>query len=140
LIAAIHGVSADLLRDVPFDLPVVETIRHLPEWWDGSGPLGLRGERIPRTARVLAVANAFVAMISGRAYRRAMTFDDAADILLEQAGSKFDRAVVVALINYVENRGGGAKWSDFVKTRDELLGLAPPHRAHGPAEGPAITT
>ncbi len=55
LIAGIHGVSADLLRDVPFDLPVVETIRHLPEWWDGSGPLGLRGERIMRTARVLAV-------------------------------------------------------------------------------------
>lgn len=116
LIAATHGVSADLLRDVPFDLPVVETIRHLPEWWDGSGPLGLRGEQILWTARVLAVANAFVAMISGRAYRKAMSFDDAADILLEQAGSKFDRAVVVALINYVENRGGENRWSDFAAT------------------------
>jgi len=122
LIANIYGVSADLLRDVPFDLPVVETIRHLPEWWDGSGPLGLSGEQIMRTARVLAVANAFVAMISGRAYRKAMTFEEAADILLEQAGSKFDRRVVVALINYVENRGGGSKWSDFVKTRDDVLG------------------
>ncbi len=120
-IGAIHDVSADLLRDVPFDLPVVETIRHLPEWWDGSGPLGLCGEQIMRTARVLAVTNAFVAMISGRAYRKAMTFEDAADILLEQAGSKFDRRVVVALINYVENRGGGSKWSDFMKTRDDIL-------------------
>ncbi len=131
LIANIYGVSADLLRDVPFDLPVVETIRHLPEWWDGSGPLGLSGEQIMRTARVLAVANAFVAMISGRAYRKAMTFEEAADILLEQAGSKFDRRVVVALINYVENRGGGSKWSDFVKTRDDILG--PEHTAPVPA-------
>lgn len=133
LIAATHGVSADLLRDVPFDLPVVETIRCLPEWWDGSGPLGLEGGQIPRTARVLAVANAFVAMISGRAYRKAMAFEEAADILLEQAGSKFDRRVVVALINYIENRGGGSRWSDFVKTRDQILGLdaAPPIHAPG---------
>jgi len=136
-IAAIHDVSADLLRDVPFDLPVVETIRHLPEWWDGSGPLGLRGEQILRTARVVAVANAFVAMISGRAYRKAMTFEEAADILLEQAGSKFDRRVVVALINYVENRGGGSKWSDFVKTRDAIphpKAILPSHASDGDSE------
>ena len=136
LIAATHGVSADLLRDVPFDLPVVETIRHLPEWWDGSGPLGLRGEQIPRTARVLAVANAFVAMISGRAYRKAMSFEEAADILTEQAGSKFDRRVVVALINYVENRGGGSRWSDFMKTRDDFLQTDPACRIEIPPKGP----
>jgi len=134
-ISAIHDVSADLLRDVPFDLPVVDTIRHLPEWWDGSGPLGLRGEQIMRTARVLAVTNAFVAMISGRAYRKAMTFEQAADILLEQAGSKFDRRVVVALINYVENRGGGSKWSDFVKTRDDVLDPEQTGPLHAPEDG-----
>lgn len=136
LIAATHGVSADLIRDVPFDLPVVETIRHLPEWWDGSGPLRLRGEEIFRTARILAVANAFVAMISGRAYRKAMSFEEAADILIEQAGSKFDRRVVMALINYVENRGGGSKWSDFVKTRDDISPSEPIHRIPGAAGEP----
>ena len=113
----------------------METIRHLPEWWDGSGPIGLHGEQIMRTARVLAVTNAFVAMISGRAYRKAMTFEEAADILLKQAGSKFDRRVVVALINYVENRGGGSKWSDFMKTRDHMLGPEKTAPRHAPDDG-----
>ena len=61
--------AVDLLQDVTFEGPVVETIRQLGETWDGGGPLGLKGEEILVTARVLAVANAFVGMVSPRAYR-----------------------------------------------------------------------
>jgi HD-GYP domain-containing protein (c-di-GMP phosphodiesterase class II) len=113
LLAHTHEVSAELLRNVAFDGPVVETIEHLGEWWDGSGPLGLQGHGILHSTRILAVANAFVAMASPRAHRRAMTFDQISIVLLEQAGSKFDRGVVSALLNYVDNRGGSAKWKHF---------------------------
>jgi hypothetical protein len=65
-----------------------------------------------------------------------MSFEEAADILTEQAGSKFDRRVVVALINYVENRGGGSRWSDFMKTRDDFLQTDSPCRIEIPPEAP----
>jgi HD-GYP domain-containing protein (c-di-GMP phosphodiesterase class II) len=65
------------------------------------------------TARVIAVANAFVAMISPRAHRAGIGIDAAVAGLLEQAGKAFDRRVVAALINALENRGGRERWADF---------------------------
>lgn len=105
--------SADLLEGVEFDGPVVPTIRHIHENWDGSGPEGLTGDDIEVGARVVSVANAFAGMTSARAYRDAMPFDRACDILLEESGSKYDRRAVSALINYIENRGGREEWSHF---------------------------
>lgn len=106
-------VSADLLQDVTFEGPVVETIRQLGETCEGTGPLGLKQDDILVTARILAVANAFVAMVSPRAYRDAMTFEKVSNILLEETGTKFDRRSVSALINYLENRGGKEKWAHY---------------------------
>ena len=106
-------VSVDLLQDVTFEGPVVNTIRDMGETWDGRGPLGKEGEEIMDTARILAVANAFVGMVSARAYRDAMTFEKVADILLSDTGSKFDRKPVSALINFLENRDGKAHWAHF---------------------------
>jgi len=106
-------VTVDLLRNVTFEGPVVETIRQLGETWDGDGPLGLKEEEILVTARILSVANAFVGMVSARAYRGAMPFQKAADILLEEAGRKLDRKAVTALVNFLENRGGNRRWVHF---------------------------
>jgi HD-GYP domain-containing protein (c-di-GMP phosphodiesterase class II) len=83
------------------------------ETWDGHGPLGKSGEDILSTARVLAVANAFVGMVSARAYRDAMTFEKVSDILLSDTGTKFDRKPVSALINFLENRDGKVKWAHY---------------------------
>lgn len=105
--------SADLLAGIEFDGPVVETLRHAQERWAGDGPAGLRGDAIPVTARVIAVANAFVAMISPRAHRAGIGIDAAVAGLLEQSGKAFDRRVVAALINGLENRGGREQWAAF---------------------------
>ena len=105
--------SADILDGVDFERPVAESIRQMSESWDGSGPLGLSGDDILITARVLSVANAFVAMISPRAYRSALTFDQVTDVLLEQSKSKYDLKPVSALISFLENRGGIDKWAHF---------------------------
>ena len=113
LISNAYLVSVDLLEGVTFDGPVVETIRQMGETWDGNGPLGLEGEGILRSSRILNVANAFVGMVSARAYRGALTFEKATDILLGDSGSRFDRKPVSALINYLENRGGAEKWACF---------------------------
>jgi HD-GYP domain-containing protein (c-di-GMP phosphodiesterase class II) len=67
------------------------------EKWDGSGyPLGLRGEEINLSARVLFVADAFDAMTSDRVYRPAKSFDEASAELDYCAGTYFDPRVVAA--------------------------------------------
>ena len=113
--------SADLLAGVDFEGPVLATIRQMQAHWDGSGPQGLSGEAIEVTARVLAVVNAFVGMVSARAYRDAIPFNRACAILQDGAGTTFDRRPVSALINYLDNREGRDKWSHFSE-RPEIPG------------------
>jgi PAS domain S-box-containing protein len=104
--------GADLLAGIEFVGPVVETLRQLQERWDGSGtPAGAKGEQILLTARIVAVANAFIAMTSDRAFRRGLDADEAAQRLMAEAGRAFDRRVVAALVNRLDNRGGRAEWS-----------------------------
>ena len=112
-VASAYRVSADLLQDVPFDGPVVDTIRQSGERVDGEGPLGLKGDRIMMTARIVAVANMFVRKISARAYRDGMTFEEVSTFLLQNTGSLFDRKPVSALINFLDNHGGMERWAHF---------------------------
>ncbi|MBT8197067.1 MAG: HD domain-containing protein, partial [Acidimicrobiia bacterium] len=65
------------------------------ERWDGAGyPRGLKGEEIPLLARVLLVADAYVAMTMDRPFRTAMTPQDALEELRKNAGTQFDPGVV----------------------------------------------
>jgi HD-GYP domain-containing protein (c-di-GMP phosphodiesterase class II) len=63
------------------------------ERWDGTGyPAGLSGRRIPVEARILSIADAFDAMISPRAYRRALSHEHALAEVEDGAGTQFDPA------------------------------------------------
>lgn len=97
--------AVELLTGLEFDGPVLETIGQRYEHIDGSGyPAGLSADQILLTARILAVANAFVAMVSPRAYRNGMGVEQALDQLLAESKSKYDRHVVAALFHVAENR------------------------------------
>jgi HD-GYP domain-containing protein (c-di-GMP phosphodiesterase class II) len=100
------GSSVSLLEKIEFDGPVVDTLRQSQEHYDGTGPLGLRGEGIMVTARIIAATNAFIGMISPRSYRNALSFEQAIKILLGKIDTQFDRRVVVALADFVENQHG----------------------------------
>lgn len=114
LLREVTVISGELVAGVDFEGPVAETLAQLGEAWDGSGfPKGLRGEDILLPARIAAVANAFVGLVSARAWRAGTPFDKAVEILLGDSGTKFDRAVVIALANLLDNRGGRARWSHF---------------------------
>ena len=113
LLASTYLVTADLLKDVTFEGPVVKTVLHMGEHWDGTGRFHISGDRIIPTAQVLAVANAFVGMASARAWRPALEFRKVIDILMQETGTKFDHRPVSALMNFLENRGGIEKWSHF---------------------------
>ncbi|MDH4246695.1 MAG: HD domain-containing protein [Deltaproteobacteria bacterium] len=67
------------------------------ENWDGSGyPQGLRGEAIPLSGRLMALADVYDALISKRVYKPAFPHDKAVALILEQKGTKFDPRVVAA--------------------------------------------
>jgi len=92
--------SLELLR-VPDSLSGVVTIlENKHENYDGSGyPKKLKGKDIPIEARILAVADAYVAMISERPYRHAMSNDEAVKTLRDQAGKQWDPMIVTALLH-----------------------------------------
>ncbi len=107
--------SADLLTGVEFDGPVVETLRQLHARVDGTGDPPLKGDEILITARILAVANAFVAMVSPRAHRKGLSIDEALAELQKEAGTRFDRGVVAALAHQIENLDGRRRWARFAE-------------------------
>jgi len=112
--------TADLVESVQFEGPVVETLRQSQEHWDGSGaPKKIKGEGIAMTARVIAVANSFVALTSPRAHRPGLDIDEAIETLFAGVGKEFDRKVVAALVNFLDNHGGRAKWKRFDVERVE---------------------
>ena len=76
---------------------LVPVIRHHHEYFNGSGyPDGLAGETIPLLARVIAVADAFDAMVSDRPYRAGLTREEALRRLLEGSGTQFDPEIIEA--------------------------------------------
>jgi len=109
--------GAALLDKVDFNLPISDTMGHLYEKWDGSGhPNGIAGEEISVLAQIVAVANAFVSMVSARSYRDAMPVDKAVSILFEDIETKFHRRPVSALLNCLDNKGARKKWAHFGDT------------------------
>lgn len=106
--------GAELLEGIVFDGPVIESIRQIHERWDGKGiPNRLAGDQILVTARIVCAANAFVGMISPRAYREAIDIDGAVGHLMSGIGELYDRAVIAALVNILDNRGGRELWTGF---------------------------
>jgi HD-GYP domain-containing protein (c-di-GMP phosphodiesterase class II) len=78
-------------------------VRSCHEDWDGTGyPDGLRGEQIPRVARIVRCCDAFSAMTTDRSYRKALPVADALAELRRCSGTDFDPAVVDALTATIE--------------------------------------
>ncbi|MDY3282595.1 diguanylate cyclase domain-containing protein [Dysosmobacter sp.] len=74
---------------------IAEDILHHHERWDGKGyPDGLSGESIPLLSRVIAVVDAYDAMVNNRSYRQAMSVPRAMEELKRCAGSQFDPYIV----------------------------------------------
>lgn len=95
LLKAHPVLAAEVIEQVPALEAVTPIVYHHHEWFDGHGYVGgLAGESIPLGARVLAVADAFVAMTSPRPYRDAMSVSRALRELRGKAGTQFDPQVV----------------------------------------------
>jgi two-component system, cell cycle response regulator len=90
-------IGERIVAAAPALRPVATLVRSSHERWDGTGyPDQLRGEEIPLGARIVAVCDAFDAMIANRPYRAGMETARAIEELRHCAGTQFDPAVVDA--------------------------------------------
>ncbi|MEW6284357.1 MAG: HD-GYP domain-containing protein, partial [Candidatus Eremiobacterota bacterium] len=81
------------------------TIRGHHERWDGKGyPDGLRGEEIPVSARIIAVADVFDALAAARPYKPGMDIEKVRSILLEGRGTHFDPDLIDAFMRVMDRR------------------------------------
>lgn len=108
-----HPVSGyDMCKRLGFMVDELAVIRSHHEKWNGSGyPDRLAGEEIPLVARITAVADVYDALTSSRSYRKAMTHEEAMQVMLRESGRHFDPRCMAAWEKLVHEQ-----WSFFQKT------------------------
>ena len=90
-------IGEDILNVAPALQPVAALVRASHERWDGKGyPDGTSGDEIPRGARIVAVCDAFSAMVQDRPYQSGLSVNEAVAEIKRCAGTNFDPAVVEA--------------------------------------------
>ena len=98
-------IGLRLIEQVPALRNVGPAVLYHHERYDGTGyPAGLTGEEIPLSARVIAVADAFSAMVEPRPYRDLVSAEDACHELERCAGSQFDPRMVELFVDAVRKR------------------------------------
>jgi putative nucleotidyltransferase with HDIG domain len=93
--------GAKIIEGIPFLQKMKDIILYHQEKYDGTGyPEGLKGERIPLLARIVAVADSFDAMTTDRPYKNKVSFKDAIKMVEAGSGTQFDPAVVKAFLKH----------------------------------------
>ncbi|WP_214730362.1 HD domain-containing phosphohydrolase [Exiguobacterium sp. s195] len=88
-------ISYNILSTVPEYVALSEIVLAHHERWDGKGyPKGLQDFEIPLASRIIAIADTFDVMVTGRPYRQAKTIDEALAIISQEAGKQFDPSLV----------------------------------------------
>jgi len=95
--------GAQILRPLQVLKPVIPIIMHHHERYDGTGyPSRLKKGQIPQGARIMAVADAFEAMVYGRPYRERMNIASAIKEIKKKSGTQFDPKVVEAFLKVIK--------------------------------------
>jgi putative nucleotidyltransferase with HDIG domain len=95
--------GAQILRPLQILRPVISIILHHHEKYNGTGyPSKLRKKQIPQGARIMAVADAFEAMVYGRPYRERVNINSAIKEIKKKSGTQFDPKVVEAFLKIIK--------------------------------------
>ncbi|MBI4278979.1 MAG: HD-GYP domain-containing protein [Armatimonadetes bacterium] len=115
--------GAEVIVGMPEMKQVAQCIQYHHERYDGTGyPEALQGEEIPLGARIIAVAEAFDAMVSIRPYRAALGREEALARISMNMGTQFDPRMVLALVELTrgqvdERRIGAVAWSAVAENK-----------------------
>lgn len=87
-------------------LDLAESVLHHHERWDGTGyPKGLKGEEIPKMARIIGLADRYDEMIMGMFEDKPKSKDEALEVIMNQSGKQFDPEVVDVFVKIIMDRG-----------------------------------
>ncbi|MGF1872667.1 HD-GYP domain-containing protein [Photobacterium indicum] len=94
-----HFCTLSMNVDTPLNQIIKDVILYHHEHWDGTGyPHQKAGLDIPLSARIIALADVFEALISVRSYKEPFSFEKAKKIIYESSGYHFDPAIVAAFL------------------------------------------
>ena len=100
-------VGYEMLNEIPALEHVAEAVLHHHERFDGTGyPAGLAGEQIPVASRIVAVVDAYCAMLDRRSYKEAYSVARARTELLRCSGTQFDPVIVRAVLAAIREIDG----------------------------------
>jgi putative nucleotidyltransferase with HDIG domain len=101
-----HPVAGvEMLSDMDFPGDVIPMVRSHHERWDGQGyPDQLAADAIPRSARILCIADVYDALTSKRSYKGALAHDAAMDIMRADVGGQFDAELFTAFEDLMRTR------------------------------------
>jgi len=96
-------IGANIIKPIKIMHNTIPLILYHHERWDGKGyPAGLKGEKIPMGARIIAIAEVYVALTSNLPWRKAYSKKEAMEIIKKGSGTQFDPKVVNALLNILK--------------------------------------
>jgi putative nucleotidyltransferase with HDIG domain len=96
--------GAEILTKAQSLFKYIPAVRHHHERFDGTGyPDGLEGDRIPMTAAIVSLADAYDAMTSDRPYRVAMSQEEAVGKIVQASGKQFDPEIVRIFLRVLES-------------------------------------
>ena len=124
------SIGADIISHMPNAQRFISGVKYHHEKWDGTGyPDGLEGEDIPFFGRIVAVADVFDAMVSGRAYSGFLGEEDAVQRLYDER-ELFDPEIVKAFVKAFES--GALSLKTDTQLHDKV---SPPGSRPGPKGG-----
>jgi hypothetical protein len=134
---------ASVLSDVDFPGDTLQIVRSHHERWDGRGyPDALAGEAIPRSARILCIADVYDALTSRRSYKPPIPHDKAMVIMREEAGRQFDPELFAAFDELMKSPQGlgMARTSPDSRAsgRFDAIEMDPAPRPDRPDDAPAV--
>ncbi len=107
------SIGAKIIEDIEFLDKARLYVKQHHERYDGKGyPDNIKGEDMPIESCVLSVADAFDAMTTDRAYRKAFSEDKAIEILVEEREKQFSPKVVDAVLSIKKNQGSVIIYAD----------------------------
>ena len=134
LVEAHVRIGHDLLSSIPALREVASAVLYHHERYDGNGyPEGLAGDSIPIASRIVAVVDAYCAMLDKRSYKEAYPPERARAELLRCAGTQFDPVIVQVVVEAIDEIDAAER--DGVLLSDMGCGILPPSAVTSPSRG-----